>query len=59
MVVTVEPGLYIGDDDDIPESLRNIGIRIEDDIRVTDDDPENLTAAVVRETDDIEQVMAR
>lgn len=59
MVVTVEPGLYIGNDDDIPESFRNIGIRIEDDIRVTDDDPENLTAAVVREIDDIEQVMAR
>ncbi len=59
MVVTVEPGLYIGADDDIPEAFHNIGIRIEDDIRVTETDPENLTAAVVREIDDIEQVMAR
>ena len=31
----------------------------EDDIRVTDGDPENLTATVVREIDDIERIMAR
>ena len=59
MVVTVEPGLYIGDDDDIPEAFRNIGIRIEDDIRVTASDPENLTAAVPREIDEIHAVMAQ
>jgi len=59
MVVTVEPGLYIGAEDDIPAAFRNIGIRIEDDIRVSDGEPDNLTAAVVREADEIEQVMAR
>ncbi|MEE4295139.1 MAG: aminopeptidase P N-terminal domain-containing protein [Wenzhouxiangella sp.] len=57
MVVTVEPGLYIGDEDDIPEPLRNIGIRIEDDVRVTSSDPEVLTRAVPSSIDDIEQVM--
>ncbi len=59
MVVTVEPGLYIGNDDDIPEDFRNIGIRIEDDIRVSDGDPENLTASVPREIEDIQGVMAQ
>jgi Xaa-Pro aminopeptidase len=59
MVVTVEPGLYIGDDDDIPEAFRGIGIRIEDDIRVTDGDPENLTASVPRAVTEIEELMAR
>ena len=59
MVVTVEPGLYIGADEDIPERFRNIGIRIEDDVRVTDDDPENLTASVPRRIEDIEEAMAR
>ena len=58
MVVTVEPGLYIGFDEDIPEALRGIGIRIEDDIRVGRDGPENLTAAVPREVDDIEALMS-
>ncbi|TVQ34401.1 MAG: Xaa-Pro aminopeptidase [Wenzhouxiangella sp.] len=58
MVVTVEPGLYIGHDDDIPEQWRGIGIRIEDDIRVTSDAPDNLTEAVPRKPEDIEAVMA-
>ena len=59
MVVTVEPGLYIGADDDIPERFRNIAIRIEDDIRVTDAHPENLTAAVPSRIEAIEERMAR
>ena len=57
MVVTVEPALYIGTDADIPERFHNIGIRIEDDIRVTAMEPENLTAAVPRQVEDIEAVM--
>jgi Xaa-Pro aminopeptidase len=59
MVVTVEPGLYLGADEDIPAPFRNIGIRIEDDIRVTDAEPENLTASVPRGIDEIEAVMAQ
>jgi Xaa-Pro aminopeptidase len=57
MVTTVEPGLYIDGGDDIPEAFRNIGIRIEDDIRVTDDEPENLTRAVPVDPDEIEALM--
>ena len=57
MVVTVEPGLYIDDGDDIPAHFRNIGIRIEDDIRVTDGDPENLTDVVSSDPEKIEAVM--
>ncbi|MFP4276551.1 MAG: aminopeptidase P N-terminal domain-containing protein [Wenzhouxiangella sp.] len=57
MVVTVEPGLYIGDEEDIPEPLRNIGIRIEDDVRVSTNGPEVLTRAVPVMIDDIEQAM--
>ncbi len=57
MVVTVEPGLYIGSEDDIPEPLRNIGIRIEDDVRVTAEAPDVLTRAVPATIDEIEQAM--
>jgi len=57
MVTTVEPALYIGDDGDIPAEFRNIGIRIEDDVRVTDDDPEILSAGVPASADDIEALM--
>ncbi|MGM0659299.1 MAG: aminopeptidase P N-terminal domain-containing protein [Pseudomonadota bacterium] len=57
MVTTVEPALYIGDDDDIPAEFRNIGVRIEDDIRVTDGAPENLTGAVPAAADEIEALM--
>src|SRR6056297_2016755 len=57
MVTTVEPALYIGDEEDIPAEFRNIGVRIEDDIRVTDGDPENLTDGVPASADDIEALM--
>jgi len=55
MVVTVEPGLYIPpDDEEAPEALRGIGIRIEDDILVTDGDPDVLTAAIPKTVQDVE-----
>ena len=57
MVTTVEPALYIGHEDDIPAEFRGIGIRIEDNIRVTDDAPENLTDRVPSAADDIETLM--
>ena len=58
MVLTVEPGLYFQEDDLlVPEELRGIGIRIEDDIVVTADGHRNLSAALPRGVADIEEWM--
>ena len=60
MVLTVEPGLYIpANAEDAPEELRGIGIRIEDDVHITDGDPEVLTAAAPKTIEAIESFMAR
>ena len=59
MVLTVEPGLYFQEDDLlVPEELRGIGIRIEDDILVTADGFRNLSASLPRTSSDVEQWMA-
>jgi Xaa-Pro aminopeptidase len=57
MTLTVEPGLYIRAEDDIPERLRNIGIRIEDDVLVTEAGCEVLTAEAPKAPADIEALM--
>ncbi len=59
MVLTVEPGLYIAPDAEVPACYRGIGIRVEDDILITDQGHENLTDSVVKTADDIEALMAR
>lgn len=58
MVITVEPGLYIAPDADVPEQYRGIGIRIEDDVLITATGIEIFTGDVVKEADDIEALMA-
>ena len=59
MVLTVEPGLYFQSDDLlVPEEMRGIGIRIEDDILVTADGSRNLSAALPRTSSDVEEWMA-
>ncbi|MBP2168163.1 Xaa-Pro aminopeptidase [Erwinia toletana] len=58
MVLTIEPGLYIAPDADVPAEYRGIGIRIEDDIVITAEGNENLTDTVVKDADDIEALMA-
>ncbi|MFK4204652.1 Xaa-Pro aminopeptidase [Acinetobacter junii] len=59
MVVTVEPGLYVAPDDEtVDAKWRGIGIRIEDDIVVTENGPLVLTKNVVKTVEEIEQLMA-
>ncbi len=57
-VLTVEPGVYVSVDADVDPKWRGIGIRIEDDILVTNDGFDNLTADIPKTTDEIEAVMA-
>jgi len=56
MVLTVEPGLYFQEDDLlVPEELRGIGIRIEDDVVVTADGVRNISGALPRTADGVEE----
>jgi Xaa-Pro aminopeptidase len=57
MVLTVEPGCYIRPADNVPMSLWNIGIRIEDDVAITDKGNEVLTDAAPKTVAAIEEVM--
>ena len=55
MVFTIEPGLYFQLDDlTVPEEFRGIGVRIEDDILMTADGAENLSAGIPRTADEVE-----
>jgi len=59
MVMTIEPGLYIPlDDESVDKKWRGIGIRIEDNILVTDQGHENLTVNAPKSIDEIERLMA-
>src|SRR5581483_71137 len=53
-VLTVEPGLYFqANDRTVPAELRGIGVRIEDDVVVTDGAAINLSAALPRDPDEV------
>ena len=56
-VITVEPGIYIAEGSDCDPKWWNIGIRIEDDILITEGDPENLSLSAPRNADEIEKLM--
>jgi Xaa-Pro aminopeptidase len=59
MVLTVEPGLYFQADDlTVPEEYRGVGVRIEDDILVTESGNRNLSSALPRQSDEVEAWMA-
>ncbi|MFJ2507484.1 aminopeptidase P family protein [Arthrobacter citreus] len=59
MVFTIEPGLYFKEEDlTIPEEYRGIGVRIEDDVLITAEGAENLSAALPRDPSDVEDWMA-
>jgi len=56
-VITVEPGIYIPFGSDCDEKWWGIGIRIEDDVLITETEPEVLSACVPKTTDEIEALM--
>ena len=58
-VITVEPGIYIKEGSPCDPKWWNIGVRIEDDILITDGEPENLSGCVPRTIKEIESVMKK
>ena len=58
MALTVEPGLYINAKAEVPAEYRGIGIRIEDDIVITDDGHEVLTEGAPKTVDAIEALIS-
>ena len=60
MILTVEPGFYVQPDDTLfPEEYRGIGVRIEDDILVTESGAKILSNALPRHPDEVEAYMAK
>ena len=57
MTLTVEPGLYVRAADDVPKVLHDLGVRIEDDVAVTEGGCEVLTAEAPKAVDDVEALM--
>jgi Xaa-Pro aminopeptidase len=57
MVLTIEPGIYISKDDmNVPKRFRGIGIRIEDDILVTEKSYKNLSKEIAKTLKEIEDI---
>jgi len=57
MVLTVEPGLYIARDAAVDDGFRGIGVRIEDDIAVTQDGWHNITADIPKDPGELERLL--
>jgi Xaa-Pro aminopeptidase len=57
-VITIEPGIYIRPDSEVDAKYWNVGIRIEDDVLITEDGNRVLSAAAPRSVEDIEALMA-
>jgi Xaa-Pro aminopeptidase len=58
-VFTIEPGVYLAPDLDLPDDrFRGIGVRIEDDVAITSEGHENLSAAIPKDPDEIEALVA-
>jgi Xaa-Pro aminopeptidase len=59
MVLTVEPGAYIRPAANVPEAFWNIGVRIEDDVLVTADGVDNMTAGAPKSVAEIEAAVGK
>ncbi|MCF2856638.1 Xaa-Pro aminopeptidase [Pseudoalteromonas sp. SMS1] len=59
MVLTIEPGLYFDEDAEVPAQYKGIGVRIEDDLLVTQVGYENLTVDVPKSIQEIEALMQK
>ncbi|MDQ2818757.1 MAG: aminopeptidase P N-terminal domain-containing protein [Candidatus Eremiobacteraeota bacterium] len=59
MVLTVEPGIYIAQDADVPQGFRGIGVRIEDDVIVTESGCDVLSVGTPKTISEIEDTIAR
>ncbi|PRC93753.1 aminopeptidase P N-terminal domain-containing protein [Solimicrobium silvestre] len=59
MAITIEPGIYVRPAEGVPEQFWNIGIRIEDDIIITENGPLNLSRDTPKTVAEIEEVMRR
>ncbi len=57
-MITVEPGIYVPPADDVDPKWWNIGIRIEDDVLITEGDPVVLSAKAPKTVSEIETLMA-
>ncbi|CAB3980833.1 probable Xaa-Pro aminopeptidase 3 isoform X1 [Paramuricea clavata] len=57
MVITIEPGLYVRDGMDVPARYKGTGIRIEDDILITQKGPVVLTSECLKEIDELENIV--
>lgn len=58
MVVTIEPGIYVPDADDVDARFRGIGVRIEDDILITPNGYDNLAEGTPKSIEDVERTIA-
>ena len=56
-MLTVEPGLYIPADAEVPAQFRGIGVRIEDDVLVTPSGYDNLTYDIPKAPDELEALL--
>lgn len=59
MVLTVEPGVYVAANADVDPRFRGIGVRIEDDVLVSEDGPVVLSATIPKTLEEVEQACAR
>lgn len=57
-VLTIEPGIYVAEHAEAPSEYRGIGVRIEDDVLVTETGHRNLTAAIPKDASELERILA-